>query len=71
MSEHDSLMLPGNTTVAYSCAPGYELENQDNNIAKYEYEFKNRTGRPNGSNDQLVIAVWTGREKIRCNEGKF
>ena len=71
MPEHDGLMLPGNTTVAYSCASGYELENPDNNIAKCEYEFKDRTGRPNGSDDQFVIAVWTGQEKIRCIEGKF
>ena len=71
MPEHDGLMLPGNTTVAYSCTSGYKLENPDNNIAKCEYEFKNRTGRPNGSNDQYVIAVWTGHEKIRCIESKF
>ena len=71
LPEHDGLMLPGNTTVAYSCTSGYKLENPDNNIAKCEYEFKNRTGRPNGSNDQYVIAVWTGHEKIRCIESKF
>ena len=71
MPEHDGLMLPGNTTVAYSCVSGYELENPDNNIARCEYEFKNRTGRPNGSDDQLVIAVWTGHEKIRCIKSKF
>ena len=53
MPEHDGLMLPGNTTVAYSCASGYELENPDNNIAKCEYEFKDRTGRSEEHTSEL------------------
>ena len=71
MPVHDGLMLTGNTTVDYSCAPGYKLENPDNNIAKCEYEFKNRTGRANGNDDQYVVAIWTGHEKIRCIKSKF
>ena len=71
LPEHDGLMLPGNTTVAYSCAPGYQLEKPDNNFANCEYEFKNRTGRANGRDDQYVVAVWTGQEKIRCIKSTF
>ena len=46
LPERDGLKLPGNTTAAYSCLSGYELENPDNNIAKCEYALENLAGRP-------------------------
>ena len=68
--EANSPMLPGNTTVTYSCLPGYELENPNNTLAKCVYALKNRTGRPVDYKHQFVTAIWTGQESIRCNAGK-
>ena len=69
--DHDGQKLPGKTTVTYSCVPGYELENPNNNFSRCVYALKNLTGRSAGYNHQFVAAVWTGQEKIHCNEGKF
>ena len=66
---HDGLMLPGNISVTYSCSPGFELEDPDNNAARCEYSFKNREGAPEGDKTQIVTAIWTGYEKIRCRKG--
>ena len=64
--EHDGSKLPVNTTAAYTCVSGYELESPDNNIAKCGYNtVKSVTGRP------VVIPVWKGQERIRCHEGRF
>ena len=68
-SKNDGLMLPGNITAAYSCVPGYQLENPKKYISKCEYHFQNRAGRYKGDRNRLVKAIWKGQEAIRCGKG--
>ena len=65
----NGLMLPGNVTVKYTCATGYELEKPEINAAKCDYAFEDRVGRPDGDNAQLVTAKWAGHERIQCKKG--
>ena len=65
----NGLMLPGNVTVTYTCATGYVLANPEINVAKCDYAFKDRAGRPENNYDQLVTAIWAGHERIRCKKG--
>ena len=69
--DHDGKKLPDNTTVTYSCLPGYELENPNNNFARCVYELNDPTGSYVGNNHQFVTAIWRGQEKVHCVEGKF
>ena len=67
----DGLWVPGNVSVTYSCVPGFYLENPDNNAAECGYDFQNVTEDYAGNEVDLVTAIWTGQEKIRCLAGQL
>ena len=67
----DGLWVPGDVSVTYSCVPGFYLENPDNNAAECGYDFQNVTEDYAGNEVDLVTAIWTGQEKIRCMPGQL
>ena len=69
MPQNNGLLLPRSITVTYSCLPGFELENPSDNTATCDYDFQSRKGAPEIDKSQIVTAIWTGYETIRCREG--
>ena len=71
MPPSKALWVPGDVSVTYSCVPGFYLANPDNNAAECDYNIQNVTEDISGNEVDLVTAIWTGQEKIRCLAGQL
>ena len=64
--KRDGLLLPEGVDVTYTCVEGYLNEGAMQISCKYE----NAT-RGNDPTNQLVTAIWRGKENVICVKGKW